>query len=137
MAIVYLILAVGLGALVYKVVQRQDGKRRQTGGTLTAEYRTNRPLDECIDALRTPSPQDIFVYTARRQPDGSFLVNFTLHSATQQPMDTVYQLRMDSGRQTLITLDFVREAFGSPEPVFGPELLDSFICAKFEAQRTL
>ena len=51
-------------------------------------------------------------------------------------MDTLYTLRLDPGNQTVVTLFFIREAFGSPEPVFPPEMLDEFMAQKLEAHRT-
>ena len=120
----------------YLIIQKQE-QRRRVGGTICAEYRTSLPFDVCMDAMRHQTGDDIFIYDFTRQPDGSFLLHFTMHRATSQPMDTLYQMRIDSGSRTVISLNFIREAFGHPEPVFGVELLDSFICHKLSAERTI
>ena len=65
-----------------------------------------------------------------------FLLNLTLHQPTQQPLDTLYTLRLDPGRQTIATLIFIREAFGYKEPLFPQEMLDKFMQQKLEAHRT-
>lgn len=137
-----LFLALGLIALTlvvaYQVNKKQIERRRsQAGNALQAEYRTDLPIDDCMDLLRNPTGDEIFAYTCIRQRDGSFLLHFTLHNPTGQPLDTVYTLRLDPGRQTVITLDFVRETFGNPEPVFKGDLLDTFICQKLSATRQM
>ena len=58
------------------------------------------------------------------------------HQPTQQPLDTLYTLRFDPGRQTIVTLIFIREAFGYKEPLFQPAMLDEFMLRKFDARRT-
>ena len=55
---------------------------------------------------------------------------------TRQPLDTLYTLRLDPGRQTVVTLIFIREAFGYQEPLFPPAMLDEFLLQKLEAHRT-
>ena len=82
------------------------------------------PLDECFDRLDEHSDADEFVYECRREKDGGFLLHLTLHQPTQQPLDTLYTLRLDPGRQTVVTLIFIREAFGYKEPLFPQEMLD-------------
>ena len=67
---------------------------------------------------------------------GGFLLHLTLHQPTQQPLDTLYTLRLDPGRQTIATLIFIREAFGYKEPLFPQEMLDKFMQQKMEAHRT-
>ena len=39
-------------------------------------------------------------------------------------------------RQTIVTLIFIREAFGYKEPLFQPAMLDEFMLRKFDARRT-
>ena len=51
-------------------------------------------------------------------------------------LDTLYTLRFDPGRQTIVTLIFIREAFGYKEPLFQPAMLDEFMLRKFDARRT-
>ena len=55
---------------------------------------------------------------------------------TDLPLDTLYTLRLDPGRQTIATLIFIREAFGYKEPLFPQEMLDKFMQQKLEAHRT-
>ena len=72
----------------------------------------------------------MFAYECRRENDGGFLLHLTLHQPTQQPLDTLYTLRLDPGRQTVVTLIFIREAFGYKEPLFPPAMLDEFMAAQ-------
>ena len=65
-----------------------------------------------------------------------YTLHLTLHQPTQQPLDTLYTLRLDPGRQTVVTLIFIREAFGYKEPLFQPEMLDEFMLGKLDARRT-
>ena len=90
-------------------------------------------LHECLDALADHTDQDEFEYDCARQPDGSFLLHFTLHKPTGQPVDTLFALRLDAGKQTVVALHFLREAFGYREPVFPRELLDAFLFKKLAA----
>ena len=48
----------------------------------------------------------------------------------------LYTLRLDPGRQTVVTLIFIREAFGYKEPLFPPAMLDEFMLQKLDAHRT-
>ena len=97
---------------------------------------TGLALDECFDRLDTRSDSDLFAYECRRENDGSFLLHLTLHQPSQQPLDTLYTLRLDPGRQTVVTLIFIREAFGYKEPLFPPAMLDEFMLQKLDAHRT-
>ena len=101
-----------------------------------SEFRTGLALDECFDRLDTRSDTDLFAYECRRENDGGFTLHLTLHQPTQQPLDTLYTLRLDPGRQTVVTLIFIREAFGYKEPLFQPEMLDEFMLGKLDARRT-
>ena len=131
-----LLLAAALG-LIWTALRRQEQKRRTAPGPAgVLEYRTALPLDECFDRLRAQTEADLFAYTCERQPDGAFLLHFTLHRPTSQPLDTVFLLRLDPGRKTVVTLSFVREAFGYREPVFPQEMLDAFLAAKLDASPT-
>ena len=60
----------------------------------------------------------------------------TTRQPSQQPLDTLYTLRLDPGRQTVVTLIFIREAFGYKEPLFPPAMLDEFMLQKLDAHRT-
>ena len=95
------------------------------------------PLDECFDRLDVlQRHRRVFAYECRRENDGGFLLHLTLHQPTQQPLDTLYTLRLDPGRQTVVTLIFIREAFGYKEPLFPPAMLDEFMLQKLDAHRT-
>ncbi len=123
---------------IFIFLRGQETNRRNTPNNgLTAEYRTDLAIDECMDALRMHSEEDTFEYTCIRQTAGSFDLHFTLHRATRQPVDTLYSMQLDAGRQTIITLTFLREAFGYKEPVFPVALLDDFFAKKLAAKRTL
>ena len=108
-----------LAAMMVYALRRQERRRREAPGPAgMSEYRTDLPIDECMDRLRAHIEADAFQYTCERQPDGGYLLHLTLHQPTRQPLDTLYTLRMEQGRQTVVTLMFVREAFGYGEPVF-------------------
>ncbi len=129
-----LVTAAGLLALI---LARQEKRRRsQYGPAGCSEFRTPLALDECFDRLADRRDSDVFAYECTRERDGSFTLRLTLHQPTQQPLDTLYTLRLDPGRETIVTLFFIREAFGSPEPVFPPEMLDEFLLQKLDARRT-
>ena len=114
-----ILLAAALGCIVFLLTRRENARRSQYGPSGLSEFRTDLPLDEC-----------------RRENDGGFLLHLTLHQPTQQPLDTLYTLRLDPGRQTIATLIFIREAFGYKEPLFPQEMLDKFMQQKLEAHRT-
>ncbi len=122
--------------MLYLLRRQKKGARSAYGPAGVSEFRTDLPLDACMDRLRAPSETDIFAYECPREADGSFRLHLTLHRPTQQPLDTVYSLRLDPGRQTVVTLIFIREAFAYPEPVFPPEMLDDFLREKLDAART-
>ena len=131
-----LLLAGAAGLLFYLLRLRPQARRSQYGPTGLSEFRTALPLDECFDRLEDHRPEDVFAYECRREGDGGFRLHFTLHQPTQQPLDTVYTLRLDPGRETVATLIFLREAFGYGEPLFQPALLDEFMRQKLDARRT-
>ena len=137
MPLIYMLLIVMIAVLIMAILKKQAAKRRNKPGEAGyLEYRTSLAFDECLDRLECASPDDEFQYTCRRQPDGAFLLNFTLHQPTNQPMDTLFNLRMDSGKETVVTLHFIREAFGYDRPVFPQEMLDTFLKQKLDARRT-
>ena len=131
-----ILLAVALGAIVLLLTRRENTRRSQYGPAGLSEFRTDLPLDDCFDRLDQHSPDDLFAYECRRENDGGFTLHLTLHQPTQQPLDTLYTLRLDPGRQTVVTLIFIREAFGYKEPLFQPEMLDEFMLGKLDARRT-
>ncbi len=130
------LLAAVLGVIVFLLSRRETGRRSQYGPAGLSEFRTGLPLDDCFDRLDAHSPDDVFAYECRRETDGGFLLHLTLHQPTQQPLDTLYTLRLDPGRQTVVTLIFIREAFGYKEPLFPQEMLDEFLLQKLDAHRT-
>ena len=130
------LLAVVIGSIVFLLSRRQNQRRSQYGPSGLSEFRTDLPLDECFDRLDQHSEDDVFAYECRRENDGGFTLHLTLHQHTQQPLDTLYTLRLDPGRQTVVTLIFLREAFGYQEPLFQPALLDEFLLQKLDAHRT-
>ena len=130
------LLACALGIIVYLLSRRETTRRSQYGPAGLSEFRTDLPLDDCFDRLDEHKDTDEFVYECRREKDGGFLLHLTLHQPTQQPLDTLYTLRLDPGRQTIATLIFIREAFGYKEPLFPQEMLDRFMQQKLDAHRT-
>lgn len=136
-AVFSLVFICAAAALIWQLARRQERRRAAAPGPAGAlEYRTDLPFDACLDALAESRPEDVFTYACPRQPDGTFLLHLTLHNPTNQPVDTVFTLRMDAGRQTVLALHFVREAFGYREPVFPQQLLDDFLAQKLQARRT-
>ncbi|MDD7207228.1 MAG: hypothetical protein SPF64_01945 [Faecalibacterium longum] len=131
-----LLLAAILGFIVFLLSKKDQSRRSQYGPSGLSEFRTDLPLDDCFDRLDQHSPDDVFAYECRRENDGGFALHLTLHQPTQQPLDTLYTLRFDPGRQTIMTLIFIREAFGYKEPLFQPAMLDEFMLRKFDARRT-
>ena len=131
-----LLLAAILGFIVFLLSKKDQSRRSQYGPSGLSEFRTDLPLDDCFDRLDQHSPDDVLAYECRRENDGGFTLHLTLHQPTQQPLDTLYTLRFDPGRQTIVTLIFIREAFGYKEPLFQPAMLDEFILRKFDARRT-
>ena len=123
-----LLLAAILGFIVFLLAKQDKGRRSQYGPPGLSEFRTDLPDQH--------SPDDLFAYECRRENDGGFTLHLTLHQPTQQPLDTLYTLRLDPGRQTVVTLIFIREAFGYKEPLFQPEMLDEFMLGKLDARRT-
>ena len=130
------LLAVVLGTIVFLLSRRESGRRSQYGPAGLSEFRTDLALDECFERLDRHSDTDEFAYECRRENDGGFMLHLTLHQPTQQPLDTLYTLRLDPGKQTVVTLIFIREAFGYKEPLFPPEMLDAFMTQKLDAHRT-
>ena len=135
-AVSIVLLAAVLGVIVFLLYRRETTRRRQYGPAGLSEFRTDLPLDDCFDRLDQHSPDDVFAYECRRENDGGFTLHLTLHQPTQQPLDTLYTLRLDPGRQTVVTLIFIREAFGYKEPLFPQEMLDRFMQQKLDAHRT-
>ena len=131
-----LLLAAILGFIVFLLSKKAQSRRSQYGPAGLSEFRTGLALDECFDRLDTHSDSDLFAYECRRENDGGFMLHLTLHQPSQQPLDTLYTLRLDPGRQTVVTLIFIREAFGYKEPLFPPAMLDEFMLQKLDARRT-
>ena len=136
-SVISILILVGvIGLIVYLLNSRETKRRSQYGPSGLSEFRTDLPLDDCFDRPDEHSENDVFAYECRRENDGGFLLHLTLHQPTQQPLDTLYTLRLDPGRQTIVTLIFIREAFGYKEPLFPQEMLDEFLMQKLDAHRT-
>ena len=131
-----IILIAVIGLIIFLLSRRENTRRSQYGPAGLSEFRTDLPLDDCFDRLDEHSDADEFAYECRRENDGGFLLHLTLHQPTQQPLDTLYTLRLDPGRQTIVTLIFIRESFGYKEPLFPQEMLDRFLMQKLDAHRT-
>lgn len=131
-----ILLAAVLAFTVFLLSRRENSRRSQYGPAGLSEFRTDLPLDDCFDRLDDHREQDVFAYECQREKDGGFLLHLTLHQPTQQPLDTLYTLRLDPGRQTIATLIFLRESFGYKEPLFPQEMLDEFMLQKLDAHRT-
>ena len=131
-----IILIAVIGLIIFLLSRRENTRRSQYCPAGLSEFRTDLPLDDCFDRLDQHSEDDVFAYECRRENDGGFLLHLTLHQPTKQPLDTLYTLRLDPGRQTVVTLIFIREAFGYQEPLFPPAMLDEFLLQKLEAHRT-
>ena len=131
-----IILIAVIGLIIFLLSRRENTRRSQYGPAGLSEFRTDLPLDDCFDRLDQHSPDDLFAYECRRENDGGFTLHLTLHQPTQQPLDTLYTLRFDPGRQTIVTLIFIRESFGYKEPLFPQEMLDTFLQQKLDAHRT-
>ena len=102
-----IILIAVIGLIIFLLSRRENTRRSQYGPAGLSEFRTGLALDECFDRLDTCSDTDLFAYECRRENDGSFLLHLTLHQPSQQPLDTLYTLRLDPGRQTVVTLIFI------------------------------
>ena len=132
-----IILIAVIGLIIFLLSRRENTRRSQYGPAGLSEFRTDLPLDDCFDRLDQQSEDDTTVqYNYSHDNDGGFLLHLTLHQPTKQPLDTLYTLRLDPGRQTVVTLIFIREAFGYQEPLFPPAMLDEFLLQKLEAHRT-
>ena len=90
-----LLLAAILGFIVFLLSKKDQSRRSQYGPSGLSEFRTDLPLDDCFDRLDQHSPDDVFAYECRRENDGGFTLHLTLHQPTQQPLDTLYTLRLD------------------------------------------
>ena len=110
-AVSIVLLAAVLGVIVFLLSRRENTRRSQYGPAGLSEFRTDLPLDECFDRLDEHRDADEFVYECRREKDGGFLLHLTLHQPTQQPLATLYTLRLDPGRQTVVTLIFIRDVY--------------------------
>ncbi len=135
-AVSIVLLAAVLGVIVFLLSRRENTRRSQYG---PPAFRSSAPTCRWTSASTgwtSTGTADEFVYECRRERDGGFLLHLTLHQPTQQPLDTLYTLRLDPGRQTVVTLIFIREAFGYKEPLFPQEMLDRFMQQKLDAHRT-
>ena len=130
------LLAAVLGLIVFFAVPARDGPPQpvRPGRAVRIPHRP------CTGRVLRPAGRTQRLRRVRlRLPPGAgrrLLLHLTLHQPTQQPLDTLYTLRLDPGRQTVVTLIFIREAFGYKEPLFPQEMLDEFMAQKLDAHRT-
>ena len=116
------LLAAVLGVIVFLLSRRENGRRSQYGPAGLSEFRTDLALDECFDRLDEHNDSDVFVYDCRRERDGGFLLHLTLHQPTQQPLDTLYTLRLDPGRHPRgLWLQGAAVPAGDAGRIHGPE----------------
>ena len=135
-AVSIVLLAAVLGVIVFLLSRRENTRRSQYGPAGLSEFRTSLPLDECFDRLDEHRDTDVFAYDCRREKDGGFLLLLLAGGSHHLVENTLYTLRLDPGRQTVVTLIFIREAFGYKEPLFPQEMLDRFMQQKLDAHRT-
>lgn len=133
-----LFLAVPLVAIVLLIawlLSRSKKKRRARPGRFL-EYRVpGRPAAQCRTLLATPHADDLLETELKNAASGGWYLHFTLHKPTAQPLDTLYLLQFEDGPDAHFTLQFVREAFGNPDPILPESLLDAFFLQKLGAQR--
>lgn len=114
---------------------RSQRKRRSRPGQ-SLRYRVpTLTAASCRGLLSHPAPEDIFSYTLEGAPSGGWYLTFTLHNPTGQPLSTLFLLQFEAEAPAILSLRFVREAFGMTEPVISEALLDQFFAEKMGAQR--
>ena len=145
-----ILLAAALGCIVFLLTRRENARRSQYGPSGLSEFRTDLPLDDCFDRLDQHSPDDEFAYECRRENDGGFLLHLILHQPTQQPLDTLYTLRLHPGGLWLQGAAFsagnagqvhAAEAGSPPHKIILPETLFisrvfcyTYLCARQTGQ---
>lgn len=110
-------------------------KRRQKPGQYLRYHVPTLTAASCRGLLGQPQSSDLFAYTLQSAAGGGWYITFTQHTATQQPLDTVFLLQFENEAPAEFSLTFTREAFGMREPVISEDLLDSFFSSKLGAQR--
>ena len=135
-AVFSLVLILAAAALIWQLARRAE-RRRKSAPAPPGIWNTAPTCLSTAAWTRWPKParRTCSPIPAPARRTAPFFLHLTLHNATNQPIDTVFTLRMDAGRQTVITLHFLREAFGYREPVFPQELMDSFMAQKLGAHR--
>ncbi len=132
-----ILLAVALGAIVLLLTRRENTRRSQYGPTGLNEFRTDLPLDDCFDRLDEHKDTDEFRVRVPPRERRRLPAHLTLHQPTQQPLDTLYTLRFDPGRQTIVTpLIFIREALGLQGAALPAGNAGPLPDAKLDAHRT-
>ena len=118
--------------IAYSRAKNKVAKKSKPGQYMeyTAPHKT---ATQCRALLDIHSPDEIFDYTIESAPQGGWFIHFTTHRPTGQIMDTLYLIQFTSEQPARFFLSFIREAFGSKEPVFPESMLDEFIQNKLEA----
>ena len=126
------LLAAVLGVIVFaSLPARRTPAAASTAPPACREFRTDLAAGRVLrPAGRPQRVRRVRLRVPPRERDGGFLLHLTLHQPTQQPLDTLYTLRLDPGRQTVVTLIFIRESFGYKEPLFPQEMLDDLYDAE-------
>lgn len=133
-----LFIAIPLVALVLLfawLFARKKRTRRKKPGQLLEYTVPGKTAAACRGLLGENPASDLFSYTLEGAKSGGWYIHFTRHNATEQPLDTVFLLQFEGDSPALLSLSFVREAFGMREPIIGEALLDEFFAAKLGAER--
>lgn len=132
-----LLLAFGACGLVLLLAYLLQ-KNKATSNKSTKIYRVYQSQTytaaQCQDFLKNTNIHDTFAYTLTPSPKGTEIC-FTHYNPTQQIMATTFLLCFQQQQPAVFSLTFLREAFGNPEPVVPPALLDAFFSQKLSAVR--
>lgn len=128
-----LVVVVVVNAFFYSRMKRKE--KEKPGMRIWYEVPGKTPA-ECRAVLTARDAADLLTVGLEPARDGGWYLHFLRHNETEQPLDTIYRLRLEEGNPTLLVLAFEREAFGMREPVLPEELLDEYFAAKLGAKRT-
>ena len=126
--------ACGLVVLFAYVMQKNKKATAQNPKYFALYHSTKYTAGQCRDIMKNKNIHDTFAYTLSYTPKGTEII-FTNYYPTQQIMETVFLLAFTQEEPAEFSLTFVREAFGSKEPVIPPVLLDEFFAQKLDATR--
>lgn len=134
-----ILVLIGL-VLIFVFLYTQNRKGRKAKPGLYLEYEVpGKTTSECRALLRQNPAEDVFSYQLEEGRPGELFIHFTLHNATEQPLDTMFRIYYgeEPGPLAEFSLSFAREAFGMKEPVLTESLLDEFFSQKLGAVRKL